>query len=236
VLDTAHYPRLLTLINGGLRMLPRPWLQRLIPLDEETLFEKARAKAAAEFGCSFDGVPFAGEAEGAGEGFWHEGLRNLLLDLDHPDLGQSESAAEIGGITPLGRFMAQQQIVGVLATQLKVNKMIERVPDILTSEEVLAPLVLTGLPRTGTTFLHRALAVHPELRFLPLFEAQDPVASPLTKEIGSPELDARVQMADGAMALIGWMRPLFKHMHTMVRPFGFSRFFVSRSQPSHRPR
>ena len=38
------------------------------------------------------------------------------------------------------------------------------------------PIIIVGAPRTGTTFLHRALSTHPQTKYLPYFEALDTMA------------------------------------------------------------
>lgn len=61
----------------------------------------------------------------------------------------------------------------------------------ITSRRITQPIIIVGPPRTGTTFLHRALSRHPDMRFLPYFEALETVApSTLAPgDIGSDTLD-----------------------------------------------
>ncbi len=217
VLAKAHYAPLVTGINFALRAIPFSWLQWLIPLDEPSLVTMARRKAASDFGlpaAEFVEARFVDKGEGAPASFWRAGLSALLSDLDERGPNGMLPAAHRHGLAPHGRFMAQQQIVSALATQLKAAYLIDRNPEIL-DEQIEAPLLLTGLPRTGTTFLHRALARHADVRYLPYFEALDPVAPPNLTRIGDTDSDNRVRMTDGAMMFIGWLRPLFKYMHTM---------------------
>jgi len=68
--------------------------------------------------------------------------------------GSLEHEARLNAI---GEAVLRQRVVDVLANQLRVEAWIHRHPEIL-DEEVTAPLVIVGLPRTGTTMLHRTLA------------------------------------------------------------------------------
>merc|ERR550525_610316 len=86
----------------------------------------------------------------------------------------------------------------------------------IRSQLIPAPIVIVGPPRSGTTFLHRAIALHPEVRFLPYFEALEPVApAGLPPEEMGSTVDPRVFRTDMAMKIIHWLRPLFQQMHVM---------------------
>src|SRR5580693_9202294 len=58
-------------------------------------------------------------------------------------------------------------------------------------EEVEGPLVIIGLPRTGTTALSNLLAADPQVRSVRLWESSDPVPPPETStEATDPRIDA----------------------------------------------
>src|SRR5262249_26175097 len=75
-------------------------------------------------------------------------------------------------LTLVGRFAAVMQLVELLANRLLLQRDRRRHPAI-AEETIRRPLVITGLPRSGSTFLHGLLAqdpanrapVHWELRF-----------------------------------------------------------------------
>jgi len=71
-----------------------------------------------------------------------------------------------------GYYGAEQMIIGALVNRLRHKNLIKMNPQIL-EEAVDVKAVLTGLPRTGSTMLHRMLASAPELTSVKWFEAQN---------------------------------------------------------------
>ena len=65
--------------------------------------------------------------------------------------------------TLLGRLMASAEIARILATRLHVEAQFSAHPETLR-ERVVAPLFVTGLARTGTSFLHELLWRDPRHR------------------------------------------------------------------------
>lgn len=104
---------------------------------------------------------------------FREGLRVL-----------SRTYAE-GPFTERGRRGARRRVVSLLATRLRVAEALRRHPEI--AERPLArPMVLTGLPRSGTSALFNLLASDPSARALLLWETQFP--DPLEgAERGAPD-------------------------------------------------
>jgi GAF domain-containing protein len=80
-----------------------------------------------------------------------------------------------GAVTPAGRTQMSVMLTQLLKNRLLIEDTIRRHPEIL-EVEINAPLVIAGLPRTGTTHLHNLLAADPGLRHLPYWEALEPVA------------------------------------------------------------
>ena len=71
-----------------------------------------------------------------------------------------------------GYYGAEQMITGALINRLRHKNLIKMNPEIL-DETVDIKEVLTGLPRTGSTMLHRMLASAPELTAIKWYEAQN---------------------------------------------------------------
>jgi hypothetical protein len=69
-------------------------------------------------------------------------------------------------LSPLGHAMTRQLLVGLLATRLRLAQLLREHPEI-REERIEAPIVILGLPRTGTTHLHNLLSEVPSLRALP---------------------------------------------------------------------
>ena len=65
-------------------------------------------------------------------------------------------------------------VVGLLRNRLLLEDLIGRHPEILELE-VTRPIVICGLPRTGTTHLHNLISCDPALRSLPYWESLEPV-------------------------------------------------------------
>ena len=79
--------------------------------------------------------------------------------------------------------------------------------------ELLPPLVIAGLPRTGTTHLHNLLAAAPTFRTMPYWESNEPF--PLPAEAGV-EPDPRKARMDVAVQVVDLVMPHFRLMHEMT--------------------
>ncbi|MEU8762382.1 sulfotransferase [Streptomyces sp. NPDC048659] len=92
-------------------------------------------------------------------------------------------------LTPAGRAEARETLLRALRTRLRLHALPE--PPLPYGP----PVVLVGLPRTGSTLLHRLLAHHPALRAPRLWELLAPVPPPGTTE-PEAKADAEQRMAD----------------------------------------
>jgi hypothetical protein len=81
------------------------------------------------------------------------------------------------GLGPLGRKMAFDHMVRSASNRLKVEDIVKRHPEIL-EVEMPKPIIVSGLPRSGTTHLVNLLSNHPDLRSMPLWEAAEVVPAP----------------------------------------------------------
>lgn len=78
------------------------------------------------------------------------------------------------GLTPTGQILCVQKIRNALRNRLQLKILIQEHPEIL-SEEILQPVFILGLPRSGTTLLHRTLAKTEHFQYLNLFQALHPL-------------------------------------------------------------
>jgi hypothetical protein len=78
---------------------------------------------------------------------------------------------------PGGLESFRRDILRHLTNRLRTQEDIRRHPDIL-EEDVSDPLVITGLPRTGTTKLHRMLSTPDTVQKLPLWRMLNPARLP----------------------------------------------------------
>jgi Sulfotransferase family len=98
--------------------------------------------------------------------------------------------------------------VSLLATRLKVEAALAQHPEIL-ARPVRQPVVLTGLPRSGTSALFSLLGADPAARPLRLWETQCPDPLPLSP--GTP--DPRRAAIDAYYAQGREKRPEFTRIH-----------------------
>lgn len=83
-----------------------------------------------------------------------------------------ESLEADAGLSLLGRIGLQGMVRTLLINRLLFRA--ERISCTGSSGPIPPPLVILGLPRSGTTFLHRLLSVDPAHRALPMWRLQRP--------------------------------------------------------------
>jgi hypothetical protein len=115
------------------------------------------------------------------------------------------------GINAVGRVTSPQSIVGMLVNRLRVEDLLRRHPEI-ERLPVARPIIIVGLPRTGTTHLHNLLSADPQLRSLPYWESLEPVP----EQIPPPDPDPRIARAAAATGFSDIAMPYFKAMHEMT--------------------
>ncbi len=109
-----------------------------------------RADTLVAEACAVDGL------RDFGSDSYRQPLEKLVYSLEHEaDLNQ------------IGVTVLRQRVVDILANQLRIQAYLQRHPEIL-DEEIVEPLVVVGLPRTGTTMLHRTIAADDRM-FAPLW-------------------------------------------------------------------
>ena len=105
-------------------------------------------------------------------------------------------------------------ITGLLKNRLLIEDLLGRHPEIL-DEQIVAPIIICGLPRTGTTHLHNLMSADPALRSLPYWESLEPVLpASEVPETGAP--DPRLERTDMALSFLNTALPYFNRMHEMT--------------------
>ncbi|WP_083410269.1 sulfotransferase family protein [Mycolicibacterium rutilum] len=104
------------------------------------------------------------------------------------------------------------QILQWLKNRLLLTDLLTRHPEI-HDIELAPPVVIAGLPRTGTTHLHNLLAAGPTFRTIPYWESNEPF--PLPSEAGV-EPDPRRTRMDAAVEFMNAVMPHFALMHEMT--------------------
>ena len=105
-------------------------------------------------------------------------------------------------------------LINLLKNRLLVEDLIRHHPEILEIE-IARPIVVCGLPRTGTTHLHNLMAADPKLRSLPYWESLEPVLA-RAEQPAPGEPDPRIGRTDLALNLVNGLMPLFPRMHEMT--------------------
>jgi len=159
----------------------------LISLDEENLIKAARKKTGL--------TDFGDES-------FRERMR-ILLSSVHADANPS----------PFGRFAARQFMLQLLSNRLLIQDTVNRHPEIL-KQPIERPIIIAGLPRTGTTHLHHLLSRDPNLRYLPYWESLEPIL-PENRKPKPGETDPRVKRCEQSIKMLHWVMPLFPRMHEM---------------------
>jgi hypothetical protein len=123
---------------------------------------------------------------------WREGLEILLGEIDRSPT-----------IVDAGRKFLYRQYADALWNRLRVDDYVRRHPEVL-DEQVERPLVILGMPRTGTTVASCLLDQDPRRRSLLNWEAVDSVPPPTTATLCTdPRCVAKLaQQRDLAAALV----------------------------------
>lgn len=119
---------------------------------------------------------------------------------------------DIDGLHPAGVVNFYGQLLQLLKNRLLLADLLRRHPEI-NDIELRSPVVIAGLPRTGTTHLHNLLASAPTFRTMPYWESNEPF--PLASEAGI-EPDPRRARMDVAVSVINLVMPHFPLMHEMT--------------------
>lgn len=119
------------------------------------------------------------------------------------------------GLGAFGRISCHAQISQHMRNRLLVTDVWQRHPEI-EEVEIAAPIIVGGLPRTGTTHLHNLLASDPALRSLPYWESLEPVP-PLNEQESWPwPTRPRSDRCTAGLDVVNTALPYFKRMHEMT--------------------
>lgn len=123
----------------------------------------------------------------------------------------SRSLADEARLSETGVHLLRQKLVDQLANRLRVEDYFARHPEI-ADEHVADPLVIVGLPRTGTTKLHRMLASDPRFYWMAFWESQFPVPLP-GETLEQP--GARIAQAEEMVRMMTEAMPRLAAIHPM---------------------
>jgi hypothetical protein len=113
------------------------------------------------------------------------------------------------GLGPIGRLAIHQRTIRLLTARLLVEDLVRRRPEILEIA-LPAPIVVIGLPRSGTTHLVNLIAADTRLRSLPYWESLEPCPPPGDSDPDGVAREARCRRDyDAQMQMV----PLLRAMH-----------------------
>jgi Sulfotransferase family len=129
-------------------------------------------------------------------------------------------------LTNLGRQTLFGYLVRYASNRLLIHDILKRNP-IIHNEVIDRPIIITGLPRSGTTHLVNLIAADSRLQSLPLWESYEPVPNPTEAPLpdgGDPRYErcaatwAQMQVATPLLAAMHPMHP--DHIHEELELMG----------------
>lgn len=135
-----------------------------------------------------------------GDPSFREGLSRLLDELDGP-----------AKLTTIGRLAAHSRVLDLLQTRLRLVDHRRRHPEV-AAQPVARPVVVLGLPRTGTTVLYGLLAANPALRAPVSWEVARPFPPPTRDQRFT---DPRIAAADRQFDRFRRLAPDLDRVHPL---------------------
>ena len=132
-----------------------------------------------------------------GEGDFFEALSRLL-----------ESCQRDAELNLVGRLALRADILHCLRHRLLLQRDRTLHPEI-RQEQVVAPVFIVGLPRTGTTILHTLLMADPAHRAPLTWQVMEP--SPL----GDENRERRIRKTARSLSCLRWLAPAFSQVHAV---------------------
>ena len=120
------------------------------------------------------------------------------------------SLAGQADLSDVGTAMAFEQLVGNLVNRLRLQALVTAHPEI-EDVPIERPIIICGLPRTGTTHLHNLIAADPAIRYLPYWESLEPFPAP-----GEQDPGPRRDRCAAGLDIVEQSMPEFKRMHEMT--------------------
>ncbi|MGI5501357.1 sulfotransferase family protein [Lentzea sp. CA-135723] len=114
-------------------------------------------------------------------------------------------------LSPLGFELTRHRLTALLADRLRLRELQRNHPEVL-DVEVRVAAEICGLPRTGSTLLHRLLAASPQVTSTLSWE----VAYPLPFPGEGPDAERRKSRARERMQVFAQLSPDFGDLHTVV--------------------
>lgn len=151
-----------------------------------------------------------------------DALHEAAADLaGSSDFGDPEYRSRLGlylaaveddtGLSSLGRLVQKNRVTRLLTSRALLHALLTRHPEI-REIDIEAPLIVVGLPRSGTTHLVNLIAADSRRRALPYWESQEPFPRP-GEGPGVDGVDPRFTRIAAEHASEASIAPLTKAMH-----------------------
>ncbi|WP_371433300.1 sulfotransferase [Novosphingobium sp.] len=111
-------------------------------------------------------------------------------------------------LSAAGRASLFSEAVRLASNRLQLEDTVKRHPEILDIQ-IERPLIIAGLPRSGTTYTLQLMSADPRLRSLPHWEAVRPIAAPWIKD----GKDTRHDLCAAEWAQTDAVMPYIKMIH-----------------------
>ena len=128
---------------------------------------------------------------------------DLLCDEWHSDQG----------LSGIGRLSLRNKLLQHACSRLLIQDQFNRHPEIF-AVEIERPIIVAGLPRSGTTHLLNLMAADSRLRALPLWQSYEPVPLP-GEGLLADGTDPRYQRCSDSWDMMQMMTPHLAAMHPM---------------------
>jgi len=129
-------------------------------------------------------------------------------DLTEPLHRFLDACSEEARLSLVGRFATRWDVVRFLANLLELRAAERARPEIL-DEPIAQPIFITGLPRSGTTFLHRMMLEDTANRAPLVYETIYPYAPPPGRR------DRRAARVSGKLRAFEALAPEFRGLHPL---------------------
>lgn len=116
-------------------------------------------------------------------------------------------------LSPMGRTLNFGYCVRNLVQRLRFVELLKAHPEI-DQVPMQRPIIIAGLPRSGTTHMLNLISVDQRLRSLPYWESLEPFPS-ADEAVAAGDEDPRIQRCRDQLALQDQIMPYFKNMHDM---------------------
>lgn len=135
-----------------------------------------------------------------GDDSFREPLRVILASFDR----------EVPA-TFVARIFVRDQFLLRLTNRLRIQHTLKVYPEI-AHQSVDRPMFICGLPRTGSTLLHRLLAEDPANRVPRAWEIDNPVPPP---DAVTYKTDPRIRQVERRLAILNFLAPSFRTIHNL---------------------